>query len=82
METLEKTYEINRETEDKVAFITFIITKFARAYKMNKQTAFRYLEKYGGLEFIDECWWGLHTDNPMWSVRSIYIICRNNGGLK
>ena len=73
---------INKETSDKINFMTFIITKFARAYKMNSQQAYLYLKKYGGLSFLDEHWWALHTDNPFWSIRDMYKICYNNGGVK
>ena len=82
MEALEKKCELDREKLDKVSFITFIIPMFARAYKMNKQNAYLYLKKYGGLEFLYECWWALHTDNPMWAVRDMYLVCYNNGGKK
>ena len=74
--------ELVRETRSKMRFITFIITMFARAYKMNKQEAYLYLEKYGGLSFLFEHWWALHTDNPMWAVRDLYEVCYENGGLK
>jgi hypothetical protein len=83
METVEnKKRELDRETQNKVLFMAFIITKFARAYKMSKPNAYRYLKKYGGLDYIDECWWALHIDNPWWAVRDIYKVCRSNGGLR
>jgi hypothetical protein len=49
---------------------------------MNRQEAYRYLKKYGGLDYLFEHWWALHTDNPFWTVRSIHEICYQNGGLK
>jgi hypothetical protein len=73
---------MDEETLHKVRFITFIIPMFASAYKMNKQKAYLYLEKYGGLDFLHEHWWALHTDNPMWAVRELYEVCYQNGGLK
>ncbi|NDV66706.1 DUF3791 domain-containing protein [Bacteroides sp. 224] len=73
---------IDKETSDKVAFMTFIITKFARAYKMNSQQAYLYLKKYGGIDYLDECWWALHTDNPFWAIRDLYEVCLSNGGMK
>ena len=82
MEALEQKTELDRETLDKVSFITFIIPMFARAYKMNKQNAYLYLKKYGGLEFLLEHWWALHTDNPLWAVRDMYEVCYENGGKK
>jgi len=59
----------------KLKFITFIIPEFARSYKMSKPEAYRYLKKYGGLDFIFENWWTLHVDNPFLAVRDIYEIC-------
>jgi len=72
--------ELDKETKDMVSFITFIIPEFAEAYKMNKPEGFRYLEKYGGLDYINENWWALHTDNPKYALRSIFKICKRNGG--
>ncbi|GHT16258.1 hypothetical protein FACS189452_08650 [Bacteroidia bacterium] len=72
----------DKETGDKLSFITFIIPYFARAYKMNKQSAYRYLKKYGGFDYLSEFWWTLHTENPLWSVRALYEECYRNGGLR
>ena len=48
---------IDKETSNKVSFMTFIITKFARAYKMNSQQAYLYLNYFHALDevsrFID-----------------------------
>ena len=73
---------LDKETSDKVNFMTFIITKFARAYKMNSQRAYLYLKKYGGMDYLNDCWWALHTDNPVWAIRDMYEVCRNNGGMR
>jgi len=73
---------IDKETSNKVNFMTFIITKFARAYKMNSQQAYLYLKKYGGMDYLDEFWWTLHTEDPFWSIRALYEACYRNGGLK
>jgi hypothetical protein len=74
--------KIDKETSNKVNFMTFIITKFARAYKMNSQQAYLYLKKYGGMSFLNEHWWALHTDNPVWAIRDLYEVCYENGGEK
>jgi hypothetical protein len=76
----EKTLDI--ETKNKIGFVTFIIEKFASAYKMNRKDAYLYLKKYGGLDYIFECWWALHIDNPFWALRDIYKVCRSNGGYR
>ncbi|MDR2579104.1 MAG: DUF3791 domain-containing protein [Chitinispirillales bacterium] len=71
---------LDRETGNMVSFITFIIFEFGESYKMGKREAYLYLKKYGGLDFIYEHWWALHTDNPYYAVRDIFDVCRNNGG--
>ena len=73
---------LDKQTSDKISFISFIIPKFAESYKMNVQDAYFYLKKYGGLDFLMEHWWALHTDNDIWTVHDIYTICYQNGGMK
>lgn len=70
----------DEEKRNKVKFFTFIIPEFARAYKMNKQKAYRYLKTYGGLDYLFENWWALHTDNPLYAVRDLFDVCSQNGG--
>ncbi|GHT46683.1 hypothetical protein AGMMS49965_24400 [Bacteroidia bacterium] len=76
------TNTLDKDTRSKLRFATFIIPKFADAYKMDRQEAYRYLKKYGGLDYLYECWWALHTDNPFWAVRDMFEVCRQNGGLR
>jgi hypothetical protein len=71
---------VNKQVSDKVSFITFIIPMFADAYKMNVQDAYLYLKKYGGLDFLNEHWWALHTDNVLYALNDLYTICYENGG--
>jgi len=75
-----KISHLDKETDNKVSFLSFIIPEFAEAYKMNKRDGYRYLKKYGGIDFINEHWWALHTDNPYYAIRDIFNVCKNNGG--
>jgi hypothetical protein len=85
METLKPLKEprvLDRETANKVNFMTFMVQEFAMAYKMKGPDAYRYLKMYGGMNFLSEHWWALHTDNPYWAVRDMFKVCRNNGGMR
>jgi len=82
MEVLHQKYELDEETRNRVRFITFIITLFSRAYKMNKQQAYLYLKKYGGLDYLFKHWWTLHVEDPYWSLKALYAVCYKNGGMK
>lgn len=72
----------DEEKRNRIKFFAFIIPEFARSYKMNKQEGYRYLKKYGGLDYLYENWWALHTDNPFWAVRDMYETCYQNGGMR
>jgi len=73
---------LDKNISDKLSFVSFIIPKFASSYKMNIQQAYLYLKKYGGMDYLNENWWALHTDNPFWAVRDMYKVCRSNGGMR
>lgn len=73
---------LDKETDDKVSFVTFIIGEFARTYRMNRQQAYLYLKQYGGLDFLTKHWWALHTDNPALAIYDINQVCESNGGMQ
>jgi hypothetical protein len=73
---------LDKATSDKISFISFIIPEFAAGYKMGMQEAYFYLKEYGGMDFLNKHWWALHTDNPFWAIRSMYEVCRKNGGMR
>jgi hypothetical protein len=77
-----ETRALNKATKDKLSFVSFIIPEFASTYKMNVQSAYFYLKKYGGMDYLNENWWALHIDNPFWAVRDMYKVCVSNGGMR
>jgi hypothetical protein len=77
-----ETATLDKQTSDKVSFITFMITEFALAYKMEMPQAYRYLKQYKGLDYLSEHWWALHTDNKFYALRDIQQVCYENGGMR
>ena len=75
-----ETIALDKETSDKISFVSFIIPEFASGYKMEIQDAYFYLKEYGGMDFLNKNWWALHTDNPYWAIKDMAYVCRNNGG--
>jgi hypothetical protein len=80
LQRLKEPRVLDRETKDKVVFMTFIIQKFARAFKMSGPDAYRMLKQYGGLDYLYKYWNALHTDNPRYVVHEMFMVCRENGG--
>ncbi|MDR1881371.1 MAG: DUF3791 domain-containing protein [Prevotella sp.] len=73
---------LDKQTSDKVSFITFIVPEFAAAYKMNVQKAYLYLKKHGGWDYLNQHWWALHTDSKYQVLRDLYEVCIENGGMR
>jgi hypothetical protein len=73
---------LDKEASDRLDFVTYIIPKFAEEYKMDKQEAYRYLKKYGAINFVFDHWWTFHVDNPFWSVRDMHDYCYKKGGVR
>jgi hypothetical protein len=73
---------LDEETLNRISFVTFIVVRFASAFKMNKQAAYFYLKKYGGWDYLLRHWWALHIDNPDHVLDELFEICHRNGGLR
>lgn len=66
--------------ENKVKYINYCISAFARQYGMSLLESFNYIERYGGLAFLDECYAAEHLLSIEDAVNDLTVICRNNGG--
>jgi hypothetical protein len=71
---------ITKELRDEIAFTTYAIQAFAEGFKMPQVKAYRFLKQYGGLNYIAENWWALHTDTPLMVLRELYDVCHASGG--
>jgi len=70
----------DKEKKERMAYTSFVVHEFAEAYKMEIPKGYRYLKKYGGLDFTRKHWWVLHTDNQRHVIREIFDLCKENGG--
>lgn len=66
--------------ENKVKYINYCISAFAGQYDMSLLQSFNYIERYGGLAFLDECYAAEHLLSIEDAVNDLTVICRNNGG--
>jgi len=71
---------LGRETADRTAFTCFIIDEFAEAHKINKPEGYRYLKRYGGLDYIRKHWWALHINSRDYVLEDVSELCRKSGG--
>ena len=65
---------------DKINYIVALITEFATAHHITTQQAYRYLQQYKGLDFVDKFYNVEHTLSFDDVVDDLALYCRKNGG--
>jgi hypothetical protein len=71
---------IDDETRNKIRYLNFIIIRFARGFKMLVPEAFHYLDRYGGLDFLNEHYEYEHTQSEHNTCMTLFRVCKKNGG--
>ena len=82
--SLRRNYTINylmsQKTFWKIQYINLCIDEFARKYRLAPKVAYNYLNKYKGLEFLNEHYEYEHTQALWETQESLRIVCQRNGG--
>ena len=67
-----------QKPEGRVWFLSGCVELYKDEKGMNGKDAFNYLKKTGALDFIIDCWEGLHMTSPAYIVDSIDEYIKNN----
>ena len=62
--------------EDKIAYIIAVVNEFAARYSLNSQQAYKYLDRFKGIDFVDEFYNVEHTLSFDDVVDDLAILCR------
>ena len=65
---------------DKINYIVALITEFATAHHITTQQAYRYLQQYKGLDFVDKFYDVEHTYSFENTVEDQTAYCQRMGG--
>ena len=66
--------------EDKIAYIIAVVNEFAARFSLNPQQAYKYLDRFKGIDFVDEFYNVEHTQSFDDVVDDLALFCRKNGG--
>ena len=69
-----------KERIDKVNYANFIIRTFAYGFKRSVPEVVKYLDEYGGLQFLLDNYEYEHTQSEYNTHMALLEVCRNNGG--
>jgi hypothetical protein len=79
--TPEKGKRMEKDTKNKIEFMVVCISEFARRYKLTLQQAFRYLNNWKGLAFLEEFYDVEHLLSIEDAVDDLTVVCKKNGGM-
>lgn len=60
--------------------MVYCINAFAERYRLTAKQAFAYLNRFKGMDFLDECYEAEHQLSLEDAVYDLSIICKRNGG--
>ena len=66
--------------ENKIAYIVAVVSEFADRFALNSQQAYRYLDRFKGIDFVDKFYNVEHTQSFEDVVSDLSVYCHNNGG--
>ena len=72
---------MNIKLEDKLAYIIAVVNEFAAKYSLNSQQAYRYLDRFKGIDFVDRFYNVEHTQSFEDVVDDLALYCHKNGGM-
>ncbi|MBR1809712.1 MAG: DUF3791 domain-containing protein [Paludibacteraceae bacterium] len=64
----------------KIQYFGLCINEFARKYRLKPQIAHNYLQKYKGLQFLQDNYEVEHTLALDDTIHSLHKVCAYNGG--
>ena len=65
---------------NKITYIIAVISEFAARFGLNPQQAYRYLNRFKGIDFVDEFYNVEHTQSFEDVVDDLALYCHKNGG--
>ena len=69
-----------QEIQDKADYIVIFISEFARRYGLSAAQAYRYLNRYKAINFLDEHYNVAHTQSFEDMVQNMAGYCQRHGG--
>ena len=71
---------MTKSIRDKIDYLVALITEFAVAHNISTQQAFRYLQQYKGLDFVEKYYDVEHTFSFENTVEDLTAYCKRMGG--
>ena len=68
------------KAKDRMEYFVACVTEFAKAFGLDCQESFDYLDRHHGMDFLIKCYEAEHTVSFADAVNDLQKVCRRNGG--
>ncbi|TGX83185.1 DUF3791 domain-containing protein [Palleniella muris] len=68
------------KVRDMAEYTIALTNEFAKAHGLTDEQAFRYMDRFEGLDFILDNYEAVHTQSFFDMVEAVGTVCRRNGG--
>ena len=72
--------QMERDTQNRITYIIYCVSAFANRYGLSNKQAYSYLNRFKGLNFLDECYEAEHQLSISDAIDDLSVICHRNGG--
>jgi len=72
---------ITKRQTNIINYLVICISDFAERFEMDSNAAYRFLSRYGGIDFLVRHYEAEHTLSLDDAVDDLEAICRQNGGI-
>lgn len=72
--------DMSEQIKNKIEYIIAIVSDFAAAHSLTTMQAYRYLERYHGIDFIDRFYNVEHTFSFEDVIEDLTAYCHRKGG--
>ena len=77
---MENMNQPDKKTINTIEYIIVCINAFAEDLGIDNRESYRYLKKYGGIDFLIDCYDIEHTLSIENAVEDLKLLCKNSGG--
>lgn len=71
---------MSSDEANRIGYYIACIGAFAEKFSLSNAFSYNYLKRYGGIDFLSDCYDIEHTLSIDDAIEDMYRICKRNGG--
>lgn len=69
-----------KDIRDRIEYVVCCVGAFAMKYRLTNSQSYAYLRRFGGIDFLLDCYMAEHTLSIDNAVEDLQVLCLRKGG--